>query len=110
MAFGCKQYIVELDVPTNDTVLMQQYQGQADLGCVKPGTCISIGEVLASNLVGAFLNYTLASATNCGRLKEPELTLTLRHRTVLPEYDTSNPLRENTLLHNTTSFLSGTSR
>lgn len=66
MAFGCKQYVVELDVPTNDTVLMQEFQGQADLGCVKPGTCISIGEVLASNLVGAFLNCTLASATNRG--------------------------------------------
>ena len=55
MAVGCKQYIVELDVPINDTILMQELQDEADLGCVKPGTCISIGEVLASNLVGAFL-------------------------------------------------------
>ena len=104
MAFGCKQYTVELEVPIDDTILMQELQGQTDLGCVKSGTYISIGEVLASRLVGAFLDYTLTSTTKSERLKEPELTLTLRHRTVLFEYGASNPLQENTLLQNTILF------
>ena len=110
MALGCKQYIVELEVPIDDTVLMQELQGQADLGCIESGRCINIGEVLANNLGGAFLSYTRAIALDCERLMEPELTLTLRDRTVLPEYDASNPLRDNTQLQNTTLFLYGMSR
>lgn len=88
---------------------MQKLQDEANFGCVESKTCINIA-VLASNVVGASLNHTLASATEPGRSKELELTLTLRHRNVLPEDDASNRLRENTLVQNTASFLFGTSR
>lgn len=73
MAFRCKQYIVELEAAVDNTVLMQELQDQADLGCVKPGTCISINEVLASNIMGAVLNCTFANATKRGRLRMPRL-------------------------------------
>ena len=63
MAFACKQYVVELEAAIDKTVLMQELQCHADFGCVKPGTCISIDEVLASNLVGAFLHFTFTTAT-----------------------------------------------
>ena len=110
MAFRCKEYIVELEAAVDNTVLMQELQDQADLGCVKPGRFISIDELLASDLVGAFLNYALASATKCRRLKDPELTLTLQHRTDPPEYDDSNRLLDNTLLQDITLVLYKTSR
>ena len=61
MAFGCKQYTVELDATIYDTILMQELQCHADLGCVKPATSISIDDVPASYLVGAFLKHVYAS-------------------------------------------------
>lgn len=42
MAFGCEQNAVELDGSIDNTVLMQELQDQADLGCVKPKMCVNI--------------------------------------------------------------------
>ena len=39
----------------DETVLMQELQRYADLGGVKSGTCISIEETMACNLVEALL-------------------------------------------------------
>ena len=110
MAFGCKQYIVELDTTINDTVLMQELQCHADLGCVKPGISISIDNVPASYLMRPFLKHALANATKCRRSKDLELTLTWRHRTVLAEDDDSSLLRDNIPLQYITLSPYGTSR
>ena len=45
MAFRGEQYMLKLEVPIDDPVLMQEFQNQADLGCIKSDDCIS--ELLA---------------------------------------------------------------
>jgi hypothetical protein len=46
VAVQCEQDIVELQISVNDTVLVEVFQGQADLGCVEPVELVSCDTVV----------------------------------------------------------------